>query len=954
MRRINLGALRGYVFPQLAILKKKAAVLGVAGLVFVVSQAAVAAEAMTLTLSNGLRVVIVPANTSGVALVLRVGAGFLDEVPNPGDASRDESGVSHELEHALFRGTARHPSKDEFMAALNAIGASFNASTNFERTNYFIVAHGRALAQAAALQSDQLATPLLNDENFHSEAHPVSEEILRNLTNPHFTLYQFALALHADNRRMRRLMASTSEETLHHDPAVIRGFYERYYSADNMTLAVVGDVGDDPEKLRELLEKTYGRIRRFPTGPNAAFGPVARRAGADGQMPLFFDGKLPLFRVRFPAAGTRLLNVSFTLDAFEGALQASTYLGDYLQRTGQGSALQALYASGLLQGVHAGAETYREKVVFRLVLDLSAQGERRVQEVLKHLSAVLGTVARDGIPEEAFADLKESYQRNVVSRTGLLQMAEDLSDAAAKNGLDNITKDMQLYADLPAEKLKELSAHLAPGGMELTLLTPNVAETAPQVHGIPVATDDLSAALPELSLAFAQGGARLDEAANPFMRLSEPRVLRMRGVQVVLASSADESSAEAVLHFQMPRLAASSAQRMAATLAMMAFELDPANDRLMQQARDAGIALDVGLDSVESLLTITVDGDSHGATLALSMLLDRLKSYSVSDAAFARARQLYASRIRSLPAGEVTRQAMSLGVQAVTSPAAPGTPAAERAYVDADRMVGGVLSILQSTNLAMAQEAVQVGQRRWGVTGAFRGNWDPNAVNAALLRIVPESPRRPEARRHSAELPAGTRPRLIVRQTPHERQGVARLYPVSVQRYSPEYWVFKVLARILDERLDQTVRTARGMVYAVSSGFEALDEGGSVLYLAADSSHGASRLAMAYTTVMEHLLSTGVSAEELRHAASSVAGEAMGLTQGASGLYAAVFEGHDPRRAVALLQGLNPQRFMQIVNRRLPRLESLPEGARREFTDAAIVGPSDPAACARLLSPVKR
>ena len=96
----------------------------------------------------------------------------------------------------MFRGTKTLPSKELLIAAFNAMGARYNASTNFERTNYFLVVPSRALAQATMLQSDMIAESLLTDSSLDSEARPVSEELMRNRANVYSVLYQYALIMH--------------------------------------------------------------------------------------------------------------------------------------------------------------------------------------------------------------------------------------------------------------------------------------------------------------------------------------------------------------------------------------------------------------------------------------------------------------------------------------------------------------------------------------------------------------------------------------------------------------------------------------------------------------------------------------------------------------------------------------------------------------------------------------
>src|SRR5262245_34056491 len=130
--------------------------LGLIYLVFAIILAACmpltsqAAELAVEVLPNGLKTGLVQVDSPYVLLELRVGAGFVDE-------SVPFTGVAHWLEHGLFRGVRRFPNKSLFEKELARLGVQYNASTNYERTNYFFMIPKERFAEATVLFADMFA-----------------------------------------------------------------------------------------------------------------------------------------------------------------------------------------------------------------------------------------------------------------------------------------------------------------------------------------------------------------------------------------------------------------------------------------------------------------------------------------------------------------------------------------------------------------------------------------------------------------------------------------------------------------------------------------------------------------------------------------------------------------------------------------------------------------------------
>lgn len=135
------------------------------------------------TLDNGLRLVAVQIPyLHSAELALYIKTGGRNDPPG-------KQGLSHFLEHMLFKGTSDYPAASDIEAAFEAIGGSVNASTDEECTCFFSRVHPKHLPTAVAILSSMILRPLLND--LEIEKRIIAEEALDDLSekgeeiNPH-------------------------------------------------------------------------------------------------------------------------------------------------------------------------------------------------------------------------------------------------------------------------------------------------------------------------------------------------------------------------------------------------------------------------------------------------------------------------------------------------------------------------------------------------------------------------------------------------------------------------------------------------------------------------------------------------------------------------------------------------------------------------------------------------
>jgi zinc protease len=201
-------------------------------------------------LANGARVLLFPeASRPTVTVNMTVLVGSRHE-------GYGESGMAHLLEHMVFKGTPDHP---QIPKALRDHGASFNGTTNVDRTNYFetMPATDENLEFGIAMECDRLANSLVKAEDLASEMTVVRNEFERGENNPASVLNE---RIHAAAYEWHNYGKSTigSRVDIERVPIENLRVLQEIYQPDNCVLIVAGKF--EEAKALALVEKYLGSI----------------------------------------------------------------------------------------------------------------------------------------------------------------------------------------------------------------------------------------------------------------------------------------------------------------------------------------------------------------------------------------------------------------------------------------------------------------------------------------------------------------------------------------------------------------------------------------------------------------------------------------------------------------------------------------------------------------------
>jgi predicted Zn-dependent peptidase len=166
--------------------------------------------------------------------------------------SRDEAdevaGVSHFLEHMIFKGTERY-SADDVNRVFDEVGAKYNASTNEEVTLFYAAVLPEYLPKTFDLLAD-IIRPSLRPEDFDMEKKVILEEIGMYDDQPTYTAYEHLMQTHFAGHPLGHSVLGTNESIGALKCEQMRAYHQSRYASGNIVLAVAGKL-DWPEVLAQ-------------------------------------------------------------------------------------------------------------------------------------------------------------------------------------------------------------------------------------------------------------------------------------------------------------------------------------------------------------------------------------------------------------------------------------------------------------------------------------------------------------------------------------------------------------------------------------------------------------------------------------------------------------------------------------------------------------------------------
>src|SRR5580693_5613228 len=198
-------------------------------------------------LSNGLTVLEVPSHDAESVVV-----DFFVRTGSRSETAK-ENGISHFLEHFLFKGTKKYPSTMAITELVDGIGGEMNANTGKEHTQYYIKAKSTYLPLLFEVLTDMIQQPLLDPEELEREKGVIVEEINMYKDTPMAEIENVLEGLMWPKTELGRDIAGSKETVTKFNRAMFQDYLQRHYQTPNMILGVSGKF--DSKKLWRLIDE---------------------------------------------------------------------------------------------------------------------------------------------------------------------------------------------------------------------------------------------------------------------------------------------------------------------------------------------------------------------------------------------------------------------------------------------------------------------------------------------------------------------------------------------------------------------------------------------------------------------------------------------------------------------------------------------------------------------------
>ncbi len=380
-----------------------------------------------IRLNNGIRVMLEHMDSvRSVALGVWVNAGSVFE-------TESDAGVSHFIEHMLFKGTEKRSASD-IAAETDAIGANLNAFTAKECTCFHIKALDEDLALAVEMLSDILLHSTLEPEQMDRERGVVLEEIAMTEDSPEDIVFDRAseqlflgTPIESEILGTQKTVGAMRREDL------VR-YMQRHYTAENIVIAVAGSF--ERETLLSLLERYFADV---PHGERHPAPDVSIRPG---------------LRTALVKKDVEQINLCLALPG--AALGTEAYYAQAVLSNALGGSMSSRLFQHIREERGLAYSVYSYPMAYRGAGSLCFYAgctEGQAKEVLSLMLKELDDVKRDGISEDEFVrarqQLKGSYllgmestmaHMSALGKTALLLEKEyDLS--ATLNRIECVTME---------------------------------------------------------------------------------------------------------------------------------------------------------------------------------------------------------------------------------------------------------------------------------------------------------------------------------------------------------------------------------------------------------------------------------------------------------------------------------------------------------------------------------
>lgn len=381
---------------------------------------------LTKTLSNGIRIIAQPLNYfKSVAIGVWIKTGSACE-------TEQENGISHFIEHMLFKGTKNRTAK-QIAADMDKVGGQINAFTSKECTCYHVKVMREKLSTAMDVLSDIVKNSLIDASEVEKEKGVVIEEINMSNDNPEDLAHEMMSVTYFTGNPLSKTILGPAENIRRFSRDDFLKYLDLHYFPENMVISVAGNF--EEKTLLDELEKYFGDFRN-----DSVIRPSDTCSEVVKPEKRFLTVKRDIEQVHiclampgYSYADNRRYSLSVLNNVLGGSMSSRLFQSIREEK-------------GLAYSVYSYPSVYSRAGMFSVYAGTSAA---LAEEVTVLILKELEKMKKEGIPEDEFLQSKEQLRGNYI-----------LSIESTNSIMTNIGKSLLLLNEMKSDEevIAELEA----------------------------------------------------------------------------------------------------------------------------------------------------------------------------------------------------------------------------------------------------------------------------------------------------------------------------------------------------------------------------------------------------------------------------------------------------------------------------------------------------------------
>jgi len=356
------------------------------------------------------------------------------------------NGITHFIEHCVFKGTAKLSAKD-IAIEQDRLGGNLDAFTTHEETGFFLKVIDDQLSAAFDLLADMLMNPRFDEADLQNEQHVIIEELKQNDDLPDERLSELFHREFFPGHALGMNIAGTPETVRSFDRELTRAFHERNFTAGNLVIVAAGNV--EHVDIVERVQSTNFSLSDGRNPKREISAPMSRAAIANAKLaPPVFAAPIAVE----PRSDLEQAHIILAVPLV-GARSEQRYAADVLANAIGGGTSSRLWQKvreerGLAYSIAASNAMFMDAGYFAVSASTSPD---QVEEIVDIVLDEMRWITREGITRDELELMKEQ------SRASILLGLEDSAGRAASLAQCEVLHGRQIPVEETLRRLDEVT-----------------------------------------------------------------------------------------------------------------------------------------------------------------------------------------------------------------------------------------------------------------------------------------------------------------------------------------------------------------------------------------------------------------------------------------------------------------------------------------------------------------